>query len=110
MIQHNIVRDTEVKETDVKDLGEKDGIIEEMRDMGVSEFMLNQLYENAASKNYNELLIIIDKLNKKEPLEDNERKIVSKYAFILNDSPNMAHLNLEKAKKRVDLLKKAFGK
>ena len=110
MIQYNIVRDTEVKETDVKNLGEKDGIIEEMRDMGVSEFMLNQLYENAASKNYNELLIIIDKLNKKEPLEDNERKIVSKYAFILNDSPNMAHLNLEKAKKRVDLLKKAFGK
>ena len=85
-------------------------IINGIREMGVSEFMLNQLYENAASKNYNELLIIIDKLNKQEPLEDNERKILARYPFILNDSPNIANLNLEKAKKRVDLLKKAFGK
>ena len=110
LIQDNIVRSTEVKETDVENLREKDMIINGIREMGVSEFMLNQLYENAASKNYNELLIIIDKLNKQEPLEDNERKILARYPFILNDSPNMAHLNLEKAKKRVDLLKKAFGK
>ena len=78
--------------------------------MGVSEFMLNQLYENAASKNYNELLIIIDKLNKKEIIEDNERKLLAKYPFILNDSPNMAQINLEKAKKRIDLIKRGFGK
>ena len=110
IIQDAIVRSTEVKETDVKNLREKDMIINGIREMGVSEFMLNQLYENAASKNYNELLIIIDKLNKQEPLEDNERKILARYPFILNDSPNIANLNLEKAKKRVDLLKKAFGK
>ena len=72
--------------------------------------VLNQLYENAASKNYSELLIIIDKLNKKEVLEDNERRLLAKYPFILNDSPNMALINLEKAKKRVDLIKRAFGK
>ena len=110
IIQDAIVRSTEVKEIDVKNLREKDMIINGIREMGVSEFMLNQLYENAASKNYNELLIIIDKLNKQEPLEDNERKILARYPFILNDSPNIANLNLEKAKKRVDLLKKAFGK
>ncbi len=75
-----------------------------------SEFMLNQLYENAASKNYNELIVIIDKLNKKEVIEENDRKILAKYPFILNDVPNLAQLNLEKAKKRIDLIKQAFGK
>ena len=72
--------------------------------------MLNQLYENAASKNYTELVLIIDKLAKKEPLEENEMKMIAKYPFILNDSPNRAQINLEKAKKRVDLIKQAFGK
>ena len=88
----------------------KDDYINQIRDESISEFMLNQLYENAASKNYSELLIIIDKLNKKEVLEDNDRKFLAKYPFILNDSPNMAQINLEKAKKRIDLLKRAFGK
>ncbi len=110
MVQDTTVQSTEVKEKDVKNLLDKDAIINGIREMGVSEFMLNQLYENAASKNYNELLIIIDKLQKNEVLEDNERKILARYPFILNDSPNIANLNLEKAKKRVDLLKKAFGK
>ena len=72
--------------------------------------MLNQLYEDAASKNYTELTIIIDKLKKKEPLEDNDMKLLAKYSFVLNDTPNRAQINLEKAKKRVDLIKQAFGK
>lgn len=88
----------------------KDDYINQIRDESISEFMLNQLYENAASKNYSELLIIIDKLNKKEVLEDNDRKFLAKYPFILNDSPNIAQINLEKAKKRIDLIKRAFGK
>jgi len=74
-----------------------------------TEFMLNQLYENAASKNYTELVLVIDKLDKNEYLEDIERKMLAKYAFILNDSPKMAQINLEKAKKRTDNLKRAFG-
>ncbi len=84
--------------------------VSEIRESHISEFMLNQLYENAASKNYTELILIIDKLSKKEPLEDNDRKILAKYPFLLNDSPNKAQINLEKAKKRVDLIKQAFGK
>ena len=85
-------------------------IVNGIRESRISEFMLNQLYENAASKNYTELILIIDKLSKKEPLEDNDRKMLAKYPFILNDSPNRAQINLEKAKKRVDLIKQAFGK
>ncbi|MFX1391649.1 MAG: hypothetical protein ACFE9Z_16410 [Promethearchaeota archaeon] len=85
-------------------------IINRIRESGISEFMLNQLYEDAASKNYTELTIIIDKLNKKEPLIDNDMNLIAKYPFILNDTPNKAQINLEKAKKRIDLIKQAFGK
>ncbi|MFX0142504.1 MAG: hypothetical protein ACFE9C_00370 [Candidatus Hodarchaeota archaeon] len=84
-------------------------IINGIRDSRTSDFMLYQLYEDAASKNYTELTIIIDKLNKKEPLEDNDRRLLAKYPFILNDSPNKAQINLEKAKKRIDLIRQAFG-
>ncbi len=82
----------------------------EIKEERFTDFMLNQLYENAVSKNYSELVLIIDKLNKNEHLEEIERKIMAKYAFILNDSPKMAQINLEKAKKRIDNLKRAFGK
>jgi hypothetical protein len=85
-------------------------VLNQIKEERFSEFMLNQLYENAVSKNYSELLLIIDKLNKQELLEENDRKLLAKYAFILNDSPKMAQINLEKAKKRVDNLKRAFGK
>lgn len=85
-------------------------ILNQIKSERFSEFMLNQLYENAVSKNYSELLLIIDKLNKQELLEENDRKLLAKYAFILNDSPKMAQINLEKAKKRIDNLKRAFGK
>ena len=85
-------------------------LINQIKEERISDFMLSQLYESAASKNYSELLLIIDKLNKQEPLEDNDRKILAKYSFVLNDSPKMAQINLEKAKKRIDNLKRAFGK
>jgi len=91
----------------IKDIG---NFVDEIRETRISEFMLTQLYENAASKNYNELIIIIDKLNKNERLEENDRKLLAKYPFILNDSPNRAQINLEKAKKRVDRIKQVFGK
>ena len=109
-IQVNKKRDVEVLANQKDLIEKKDEYINQIRDESISEFMINQLYENAASKNYSELLIIIDKLNKKEVLEDNERRLLAKYPFILNDSPNMALINLEKAKKRVDLIKRAFGK
>jgi hypothetical protein len=85
-------------------------LLNQIKEERFSEFMLNQLYENAVSKNYSELLLIIDKLNKQEQLGENDRKIIAQYAFILNDSPKMAQINLEKAKKRLDNLKRAFGK
>jgi len=96
--------DKQRKLEDVNDL------IDSIRDERYSEFMLNQLYESAASKNFNELLVIIDKLNKNESIEENDRKIIAKYPFILNDAPNLAQINLEKAKKRIDLIKQALGK
>jgi hypothetical protein len=99
-----------LKKISQESMNYKDNYINEMKEQGISEFMLNQLYENAASHNYNELIIIIDKLNKKEPLEDFDRKFLAKYPFILNENPNIAQINLEKAKKRIDLIKRAFAK
>ena len=97
-------RTVESKNIDIQNL------TSEIKEERFTDFMLNQLYENAASKNYGELVLIIDKLNKnQERLEEIERKILAKYAFILNDSPKMAQINLEKAKKRIDNLKRAFG-
>ena len=84
-------------------------ISNEIKGERFTDFMLMQLYENAVSKNYSELVLVIDKLNKNELLEEIERKILAKYAFILNDSPKLALINLEKAKKRIDNLKRAFG-
>lgn len=95
---------------DTVELGEINNIVKEIKEKRYPDFLSEQLYEDAASKNYDELVIIIEKLKKNEPLEDNGRKILVKYPFILNDTPNMAQINLEKAKKRVDLLKQAFGK
>ncbi|GAJ12895.1 unnamed protein product, partial [marine sediment metagenome] len=47
-------------------------VLNQIKEERFSEFMLNQLYENAVSKNYSELLLIIDKLNKQERLEEND--------------------------------------
>ncbi|MBY9006575.1 MAG: hypothetical protein KGD63_07430 [Candidatus Lokiarchaeota archaeon] len=85
-------------------------LIDNIKSERYSEFMLNQLYENAASENYNHLVIIIDKLFKNEHLEELDRKLLSKYPFILNDPPGKAQISLEKAKKKIDLIKKSFGK
>ncbi|MEJ2277114.1 MAG: hypothetical protein P8Y70_05100, partial [Candidatus Lokiarchaeota archaeon] len=84
-------------------------LIQDIRDSNYSDFMKEQLYEHAASKNYSELTIIIDKLDKGEELEANDRKILSQYPFILNEIPSKAQLNLEKGKKRIDIIKKSLG-
>lgn len=103
----NLSMKGEIDQDQIRDVK---SIIDDIREEGYSEFMLSQLYENAASKNYSELLLVIDKLSKKEPLEENDKKLLAKYPFVLNDSPNRAQINMEKAKKRVDLVKHAFGK
>ncbi|MFX1259039.1 MAG: hypothetical protein ACFFAN_14365, partial [Promethearchaeota archaeon] len=109
-IQNKRKERSEIKEIRGEIIKYRENLVNQIRTERVSEFLLNQLYENAASKNYNELILIIDKLNKKELIEENDRKILAKYPFILNDSPQMAQINLEKAKKRIDLMKQAFGK
>jgi len=109
--KQNLINKISTKERDeIINTNDIKNFITQIKEERISDFMLSQLYESAASKNYSEVLLIIDKLNKQEPLEDNDRKILAKYSFVLNDSPNMAQINLEKAKKRIDNLKRAFGK
>ena len=101
---------TKIEEENSRKVNNIDDYINSIRDSRPSEFMLNQLYENAAFSNYNELLLIIDKIDKKEPLEENDRKILAEYPFILTEAPKRAQIKLEKAKKRVDRIRQAFGK
>jgi len=108
--QHVIKNISKIEEEQYNKTNNVNEYINYIRESRISEFMLNQLYENAAFVNYNELLLIIDKIDKKEPLEDNDRKMLAKYPFILNEPPKKALINLEKAKKRVDRIKQAFGK
>jgi hypothetical protein len=96
-------------ESDIKAV-QIDNYVNNIRDSRISDFMLNQLYEDAAFKNYREIILIIDKLDKNEPLEKNDRKLLADYPFLLNDAPNKALINLERAKKRVDSIKQVFGK
>ena len=108
--KHFIQNITKIEEESFKKTNNIDDYIKSIRESRPSEFMLNQLYENAAFSNYNELLLIIDKIDKKEPLEENDRKILAEYPFILTEIPKRAEIKLEKAKKRVDRIKQAFGK
>ncbi|MBY8989200.1 MAG: hypothetical protein KGD58_00470 [Candidatus Lokiarchaeota archaeon] len=101
---------TKIEEENSRKANNIDDYINSIRDSRPSEFMINQLYENAAFSNYNELLLIIDKIDKKEPLEENDRKILAEYPFILTETPKRAQIKLEKAKKRVDRIRQAFGK
>jgi hypothetical protein len=111
--EHKLLNTGKISKTEVESenkIEQIDNYINNIRDSRISDFMLNQLYENAAFKNYGAIILIIDKLEKNEPLEKNDRKLLAEYPFILNDSPNKALINLEKAKKRVDRIKQAFGK
>ncbi|MHA1824373.1 MAG: hypothetical protein ACTSXM_11000 [Promethearchaeota archaeon] len=85
-------------------------ILSNIRTQNISDFMLNQLYEDAASAKYTELSIILDKLYKKEVLDENDLKLLAIYPFILNYDPQKAQINLEKAKKRIEQIRQAFGK
>ena len=84
-------------------------LILKIRKEDSSKFLLDQLYEEAASQNYAELIIILDKLEKEEKLESGELQLLSKYNFILHDNPKKAQIFLEKAKKRIEQIKQAFG-
>jgi hypothetical protein len=108
--QYNNKQISNIEEYELSKIPQVNDYIDQIRKSRMSDFMMEQLYENAAFSNYNELLLIIDKLIKNEPLHDNDRKLLAKYSFILNDPPNRAQINLEKAKKKVDRITQAFGK
>jgi hypothetical protein len=99
-----------IKMMDMKYVEEINTYLEEIKGETISDFMLSQLYENAASKNYKELQIIIEKINKGEILEENDRLILARYPFILNENPNKALIALEKAKKTISRISQIFRK
>lgn len=102
--QLNLENEKQMLQTDTID-----DLILKIRKEDNSKFLLDQLYEDAASQNYAELIIVLDKLEKEEKLESGELQLLSKYNFILQDNPKKAQIFLEKAKKRIEQIKQAFG-
>ena len=69
----------------------------------------NQLYQEAASKNYEDLCIILDKIQKGIVLLPFERLKLADNSFILKEDPKKALQKLNKAKIIVDKFKKIIS-
>jgi len=75
----------------------------------ITSFTTSQLYQYAAANDYDNLMIILDKLQNGKLLGDSDRILLAKYSFILLDSPNTAISRLLNAKTKIDKLKKLFN-
>ncbi|QEE14683.1 hypothetical protein DSAG12_00496 [Promethearchaeum syntrophicum] len=69
----------------------------------------NQLYQESASKNYEDLCIILDKIQKGIVLLPFERQTLADNSFILKEDPQKALQKLNKAKSTVDKFKKIIS-
>ena len=78
-------------------------------DIKLNENFENQLYQEAASKNYEDLSIILDKIQKGIVLLPFERLKLADNSFILKNDPKKALQKLNKAKIIVDKFKKIIS-
>ncbi|MBN2157347.1 MAG: hypothetical protein JW776_14980 [Candidatus Lokiarchaeota archaeon] len=69
-------------------------------------FTSSQLYQYAAATKFEELTLILEKIDQARKLDDLDRTILADYAFILKDAPNRALLKLTNAKKTIDRIQK----
>lgn len=72
--------------------------------------LVEQLYQEAADLAYTDLVQVLQKLIDGHPLAPEEAHLLGDHGFILKDKPRHALIQLNKAKKRVDELKKFFSK
>ena len=70
----------------------------------------DQLYQEAAFKEFDNLSRIIQDIISQKAPDQEDYKMLSNYAFILNDDPKKALNKLNQAKTRVDRLKKLKDK
>lgn len=72
---------------------------------GYSQSFIDQMYQDAASTFYNDLTLIIDKLNKGILLQTEEFQLLGDFPFILKDGPQKALQKLQKAYLRINQIK-----
>lgn len=65
-----------------------------------------QLYQDAASRDYEKLVIILDKLQKGIVLQQFERELLGDYPFFLKIEPKQAVQKLNKAKIRIEKIQR----
>jgi hypothetical protein len=71
----------------------------------INSFTTNQLYQFAASNDFEVLIQVLEKLDQGRLLDDIDRKLLSDYSFILKDKPKTALSKLTNAKNRVDKMR-----
>jgi len=76
----------------------------------ISDSLIDQLYQEAAYKEFDNLSRIIQDMIANKPLIPDDYKLIANYAFILNDDPKKALTKLNQAKTRVDRIKKLKDK
>ncbi len=69
-----------------------------------------QLYQDAAFKDFDNVVRIIQDMISNKPINPDDMKIISKYSFILSDEPKKALSKMNQAKTRVDRIRKIKDK
>ena len=114
LIENNSVNFRNNNSKDDNNAIQKSKVIKPEPNLLDPEFKLNenfehQLYQEAASKNYEDLCIILDKIQKGIVLLPFERLMLADNSFILKDEPNKALQKLNKAKVIVDKFRKIIS-
>lgn len=65
----------------------------------------NQLYQSVANQAYDDLVLILDKLQKGIILQPHERKLLADYPFLIREDPMKALIKLNRAKDRLNRMK-----
>ncbi|MHA1339657.1 MAG: hypothetical protein ACTSRZ_05905 [Promethearchaeota archaeon] len=74
----------------------------------ITSFTTSQLYQFAAANDYEDLLLVLEKLDSGKMLNESDRKQLAKYPFVLLDKPQTAMSRLINANVKVTKIKKLF--
>ncbi|MHA1728880.1 MAG: hypothetical protein ACTSWY_09130 [Promethearchaeota archaeon] len=89
-----------------EDYSPKGGSI--LRGINITElnsFTSGQLYQFAATNKFDELILILEKLDRGQKLDEVDRKILVDFPFVLNDEPKKAIMKLTNSKNRIDRIR-----
>jgi hypothetical protein len=72
----------------------------------LNSFTSNQLYQFAAATNFEQLILVLEKLSQGKKLDEIDRMILSDFPFVLKDDPQKSIVKLTNARNRINRIKK----